>query len=50
MKVLYMARGLANDGREGSASTDDKVIDVKLTTPTELGGAVAADTNPVPVA
>lgn len=49
MKVLCTAHGAANGGREGSASTDDKVIDVKLTTPKELGGAGAAGTDPVPV-
>lgn len=47
MKVLYTAHGTATGGgREGSASTDDKVVDVKLTTPKELGGSGAAGTNP----
>ena len=47
MKVLYTAHGSASGGgREGSASTNDGVVDVKLTTPKELGGAGAAGTNP----
>ena len=47
VKVLYTANGSATGGgREGSASTDDKVLDVKLTTPKALGGAGAAGTNP----
>ena len=47
MKVLYTAHGTATGGgREGSASTDNKSVDVKLTTPKELGGSGAAGTNP----
>ena len=47
VKVLYTAHGSATGGgREGSASTDDKVLDVKLTTPKELGGAGNPGTNP----
>jgi lipoyl-dependent peroxiredoxin len=47
VKVLYTAHGSATGGgREGSASTDDKVLDVKLTTPKELGGSGATGTNP----
>lgn len=47
MKALYTAHGTATGGgREGSASTDNKSLDVKLTTPKELGGSGAAGTNP----
>jgi osmotically inducible protein OsmC len=47
VKVLYTAHGSATGGgREGSAATDDKVLDVKLTTPKALGGSGAAGTNP----
>ena len=47
VKVLYTAHGSATGGgREGSASTDDKVLDVKLTTPKALGGAGNPGTNP----
>lgn len=47
IKVLYTAHGsAAGGGREGSASTDDKVLDVKLTTPKALGGSGATGTNP----
>ena len=47
MKALYTAHGTATGGgREGSASTDNKSLDVKLTPPKELGGSGAAGTNP----
>ena len=47
MKVLYTAHGTATGGgREGSASTDDKVVDVKLVPPKELGGSGVGGTNP----
>ena len=45
-KVLYRAHATATGGREGQATTSDKVVDVKLTTPKELGGAGAAGVNP----
>ena len=45
-KVLYRAHATATGGREGHASTSDKAVDVKLTTPKELGGAGAAGANP----
>ena len=44
--VLYKARAKATGGREGRAVTSDNVLDVKLTTPKELGGAGAVGTNP----
>ncbi|MDB5558430.1 MAG: osmotically inducible protein OsmC [Enterovirga sp.] len=47
VKVLYTAHGHATGGgREGSAQTDDKVVDLKLTTPKALGGAGNPGTNP----
>lgn len=45
-KVLYQAHAKATGGREGRAVTSDNVLDVKLTTPKELGGAGAVGTNP----
>ena len=45
-KVLYRAHATAIGGREGHATTSDKVVDVKLTTPKELGGAGATGANP----
>ncbi len=44
--VLYKAHAKATGGREGRAVTSDNVLDVKLTTPKELGGAGAVGTNP----
>ena len=46
MKTLYTAHGSATGGREGSGASSDKAIDVKLTTPKELGGNGAPGTNP----
>jgi Ohr subfamily peroxiredoxin len=45
-KVLYRATASATGGREGSARSDDGVLDVKLSTPKELGGAGGPGTNP----
>jgi osmotically inducible protein OsmC len=45
-KVLYTAMATATGGREGRAVSSDKVLDVKLTTPKELGGSGAVGTNP----
>ena len=45
-KVLYRAQATANGGREGRAVSSDGILDAKLTTPKELGGAGAAGTNP----
>ena len=45
-KVLYRAHATANGGRDGRAASSDGVLDVKLTTPKELGGAGGAGTNP----
>lgn len=44
--VLYKAHAKATGGREGRAVSSDNVLDVKLTTPKELGGAGAVGTNP----
>jgi osmotically inducible protein OsmC len=45
-KVLYTAHAKASGGRDGSAVSSDGVLDVKLATPRELGGAGGAGTNP----
>lgn len=45
-KVVYRAHAKATGGREGHATTSDNVVDVKLTTPKELGGAGNVGTNP----
>lgn len=45
-KVLYQAHARAVGGRDGRAVSSDGVIDVKLTTPKELGGAGGGGTNP----
>ena len=45
-KALYQATATATGGREGSAKSSDGILDVKLTTPKELGGAGGNGTNP----
>jgi Ohr subfamily peroxiredoxin len=45
-KVLYRATATATGGREGHAASPDKALDVKLSTPRELGGAGGDGTNP----
>jgi Ohr subfamily peroxiredoxin len=45
-KVLYRASANATGGREGRAISSDKVLDVRLTKPKELGDAGAVGTNP----
>lgn len=45
-KVLYRAHAKATGGRDGKAATTDGALDVKLTTPRELGGGGGAGTNP----
>ncbi|WP_158754096.1 organic hydroperoxide resistance protein [Dyella sp. S184] len=45
-KVLYRAKATATGGRDGRAKSSDGVLDIKLTTPKELGGAGAEGTNP----
>ncbi|HEY5849181.1 MAG TPA: organic hydroperoxide resistance protein [Lysobacter sp.] len=45
-KVLYTAHATATGGRDGRAVSSDNVLDLKLTTPRELGGAGGDGTNP----
>lgn len=45
-KVLYTAEATATGGREGRALSSDRVLDVQLSTPRELGGAGGPGTNP----
>lgn len=44
--VLYRAQAKATGGREGQATSNDNALDVKLSTPRELGGAGGPGTNP----
>lgn len=44
--ILYTAQATAIGGREGHATSSDKVLDVALSTPTELGGPGGNGTNP----
>lgn len=44
--VLYTAHATATGGRDGRAVSSDNVLDVKLSTPRELGGAGGEGTNP----
>ena len=46
MNVLYTATATATGGRDGRAVSSDKILDVALATPKELGGAGGAATNP----
>ena len=46
MKKLYTASVTSTGGREGRAVSSDKVLDVKLAMPKELGGASGNATNP----
>ncbi len=45
-KVLYTAHATATGGRDGRSVSSDNVLDVKLSTPKELGGAGGDGTNP----
>ena len=45
-KVLYRAHAKATGGRDGRASVPESGLDLKLTTPRELGGAGGAGANP----
>lgn len=45
-KVLYTAHATSTGGREGVSKSSDGVLDVKLTTPKEMGGNGAVGTNP----
>ncbi|GGF69308.1 organic hydroperoxide resistance protein [Azorhizobium oxalatiphilum] len=44
--VKYSTKASATGGREGQARSVDGVLDVKLSTPKELGGAGGPGTNP----
>ncbi|MBA1272477.1 organic hydroperoxide resistance protein [Stutzerimonas azotifigens] len=44
--VLYRTSAEATGGRDGRAISSDGVLDVRLTTPKELGGAGGQGTNP----
>ncbi|WP_119156413.1 organic hydroperoxide resistance protein [Caldimonas tepidiphila] len=44
--VLYTGHATATGGREGTARSSDGALDVKLTTPKELGGNGAFGVNP----
>lgn len=48
MEVLYRAHATASGGgrEDGRSTTDDGKIDVKLSTPTEMGGKGGDGTNP----
>lgn len=45
-KVLYRAHAQATGGRDGRAVIPESKLDLKLTTPRELGGAGGDGTNP----
>ena len=44
--VLYRAKANATGGRDGRATSSDGALDVKLSTPKELGGAGGTASNP----
>lgn len=46
VNVLYKTSAKATGGRDGHAATLDGTLDVKLTTPKELGGAGGEGNNP----
>ncbi|KQS56020.1 osmotically inducible protein OsmC [Brevundimonas sp. Leaf363] len=48
MEVLYRAQSTASGGgrEDGRSTTDDGKIDVRLSTPTEMGGKGGDGTNP----
>lgn len=46
MELLYKTRAKATGGRDGQAASDDNRLNVKLSTPKELGGAGGDGTNP----
>lgn len=45
-KVLYRAHVTATAGRDTQVASSDGVLDLKLTTPRELGGSNGRGTNP----
>lgn len=46
VNVLYTTQATATGGRDGHAATKDGSLDVKLSTPKELGGGGGAGNNP----
>jgi len=46
MTPLYTAHASARGGREGVAASDDGKLEVRLSTPKELGGGGGEGTNP----
>lgn len=46
IEVKYSTSATAIGGRDGRAFTEDKTLDLKLTTPKELGGPGGGGTNP----
>ena len=46
VNVLYKVAAKATGGREGHAATADGALDVKLSTPKELGGSGGTGNNP----
>ena len=46
VNVLYRTSATATGGRDGHAATSDGSLDVKLTTPKELGGGGGSGNNP----
>ncbi|MFC5067349.1 organic hydroperoxide resistance protein [Flaviflagellibacter deserti] len=46
VNVLYSTKARATGGRDGHSATLDGAVDVKLTTPKELGGAGGDGVNP----
>ena len=45
-KVLYTAHATSTGGREGTSKSSDGALEVRLSTPKELGGAGGPGTNP----
>ena len=46
MQILYTAKATATGGRDGRAVSSDEHLNVKLSSPKELGGAGGDGTNP----
>jgi osmotically inducible protein OsmC len=46
VNVLYRTSARATGGRDGHSATLDRAVDVKLSTPKELGGAGGTGVNP----
>lgn len=46
MDVVYSTKATSKGGREGQSATEDGRLNVKLSTPKELGGDAGPGTNP----